>query len=342
MSRLTITHTTTYTYANAVSFSQLLLRLSPVDRAGQRVLEAGLTLDPPADDDDGFTDSFGNHLRVATILQPHATLDVTAACVIDRDEAPTLTLDQSVPWDAAAAAARQAGGLGAAPFAFPTDYTMADDAIEAYARKSFPAGARVLDGARDLTRRIHADFTYTPGVTTALTRAPAAFAAREGVCQDFAHIMLAGLRALGLPARYISGYIRTIPPEGQPRLIGADATHAWVAVWDPALGWIEFDPTNDAIPGADYAVLAQGRDYADAAPVTGIVVGSGGQTLSVGVTVRREGEEPASPADARPEDPHAEDLHADTRAADGAGADGAGTSESPGPTAPPPRASDAR
>ncbi|MEM6906205.1 MAG: transglutaminase family protein, partial [Pseudomonadota bacterium] len=171
------------------------------------------------------------------------------------------------------------------PFCYPSPMTQPTAEIEAYARESFPEGRPILAGAEDLTRRINADFQYLPGATSTDTMPAESFAARLGVCQDFAHVMLAGLRAMRLPARYVSGYLRTIPPEGQARLAGADATHAWVSVWEPAFGWVDFDPTNNMVPGLDHITLAWARDYADIAPVSGVVIGAGQQILSVGVDV---------------------------------------------------------
>lgn len=294
MARLGITHATHYAYGAAVSFSQHLLRLLPSDVPGQAVRAARVTCDPAPDEEIRLSDGFGNTVLVATITQPHTALTVRATSRIERAPAPSVDFDGSAAWERVVAAARRPEGLAAAPFAFPTDYTMPDGAIEAYAAASFPAGRPVLAGARDLTARIHRDFAYVPGATSTGTRAIESFAVREGVCQDFAHVMLAGLRALGIPGRYRSGYIRTIPPEEGTALVGADATHAWVSVWDPTAGWVDFDPTNDLIPGEDHATLACGRDYADAAPITGIVTGSGGQTLSVAVTVTREADDAAA------------------------------------------------
>ena len=171
------------------------------------------------------------------------------------------------------------------PFAFPSQMTAGDAAIEAYTRESFTAGRPVLAAAEELTHRIFEDFAYTPGATNADTLPVDSFAKKEGVCQDFAHVMLAGLRALRVPARYVSGYLRTHPPEGKERLQGADASHAWVSVWDPAFGWVDFDPTNDCVPGQDHVALAHGRDYSDVSPVKGVIVGGGDQEIDVSVSV---------------------------------------------------------
>ncbi|WP_339950844.1 transglutaminase family protein [uncultured Albimonas sp.] len=285
MSRLRVRHETRYVYGAPAAFSQHLLRLTPRDRADQKVISSELTVTPDPQELEWFEDGFGNRLGAATVYEPHDTLAIVAETVVERLPVPEILPGASMPWEDAAAAAAAPSGLAAALFAFPTRYTDADDAIEAYARRIFAPGRPVLEAARELCAAIHADFAYAPGATGADTVASASYAAREGVCQDFAHVMLAAMRALRLPCAYVSGYLRTIPPPGQARLIGADATHAWVSVWDPGLGWMQLDPTNDMEPGPDHVLAATGRDYADCAPVTGLVVGSGRQMLSVSVDV---------------------------------------------------------
>ncbi|MDF2235582.1 transglutaminase family protein [Albimonas sp. CAU 1670] len=308
MSRLRVRHETRYVYGAPAAFSQHLLRLTPVERPDQKVLSHSLTVTPEPQDLDRFDDGFGNHLATATVSEPHDTLEIVAETVVERLPAPEIMPGASTPWEAAAAAAAAPAGLAAALFAFPTRYTEADDAIEAYARRIFTPGRPVLEAARELCAAVHADFAYVPGATGADTIAAHSFAAREGVCQDFAHVMLAAMRALRVPCAYVSGYLRTLPPPGQERLIGADATHAWVSVWDPGHGWVQFDPTNDVEPGEDHVLAATGRDYADCAPVTGLVVGSGGQMLSVSVDVADPDEiaprpRPAAPAPGPGPDP---------------------------------------
>jgi len=285
MSRLRVRHETRYVYGAPAAFSQHLLRLTPRDRADQKVISTEVTVSPDPQELQWFDDGFGNRLGTATVYEPHDTLEIVAESVIERLPVTEIMPGASTPWEAAAAAAAAPAGLPAALYAFPTRYTDADDAIEAYARRIFTPGRPVLEAARELCSAIHADFAYAPGSTGADTVASDSYAAREGVCQDFAHVMLSAMRALRLPCAYVSGYLRTIPPPGQARLIGADATHAWVSVWDPGLGWMQLDPTNDMEPGPDHVLAATGRDYADCAPVTGLVVGSGGQMLSVSVDV---------------------------------------------------------
>ena len=160
----------------------------------------------------------------------------------------------------------------------------------AWCRESFAQNRPVLEAAVELMGRIRRDFKYEKDATEVTTTVAEAFASRKGVCQDFAHVMIAGLRGLGLPAAYVSGYIRTIPPPGKPRLEGADASHAWVSVWcGPEFGWLGLDPTNDQMIGDDHVVVARGRDYADVSPIDGVFVGSGDHELSVSVDVKPEG-----------------------------------------------------
>jgi transglutaminase-like putative cysteine protease len=159
--------------------------------------------------------------------------------------------------------------------------------LAAYARESFPAGRPLLDAVLDLTRRIHDDFTYDPRATTVATPLADVFRSRRGVCQDFAHLEIACLRSLGLPARYISGYLETIPPSGTPRLVGADASHAWLAVYGAGVGWIDVDPTNNVLPSNSHVTLAWGRDYGDVSPIRGVILGGAGHSLRVSVEVSR-------------------------------------------------------
>lgn len=286
---LEVSHRTLYRYASTAVFSQHLVRLTPLSGAGQRVLEAAVRITPEPDDVGSHTDMFGNVVHVATISRPHDALEILARSRLDRSEPNALIFATSAPWEETRNAALGIGGHSPvaelAPFAFPSQMTAPDRAIEAYARVSFRPRRPVLSAAGELSRRIHRDFAYLPGTTAADTLPAEAFAAKKGVCQDFAHVLLAAIRSLRVPARYVSGYLRTTPPPGQRRLVGADASHAWVAVWDPGLGWIELDPTNDCVPGANHVALAVGRDYCDVAPVSGFVVGAGQQTLSVGVDV---------------------------------------------------------
>ncbi|MEM7059459.1 MAG: transglutaminase family protein [Pseudomonadota bacterium] len=286
---LDVRHRTHYRYANSAVFSQHLLRLTPTVTPGQRVIMTDVKIDPEPDGIDTHRDMFGNVVHVATVSHPHEDLEIIATSRVERADRNALIFDTSAAWEKTRAAALGINGVSpvieVSPYAFPSAMTVADAEIEAYARDSFTANRPVLDAAQNLMRRINEDFEYTPGVTQFDTLPTESFRARKGVCQDFAHVMLAAMRSLRIPARYVSGYLRTTPPPGRARLKGADASHAWVSVWDPAFEWIDFDPTNNCVPGDDHVTLGQGRDYTDISPVSGIVVGAGRQVLSVGVDV---------------------------------------------------------
>jgi transglutaminase-like putative cysteine protease len=285
-----IRHVTNYAYEFPVSSATLSLRLTPRSGAGQRCLDHGLSIEPRPMTLRVETDFFGNAVTTATIdTGGLMALKVEAHARVDVARTPLAPSGGGPDWKAVATAALEQQSLAAeapAHFLFASPHIALSSPVTAYAAKSFAAGTRVVDGARDLSKRIRAEFAYSPQVTDVSTPLDQTFAERRGVCQDFAHIMIAGLRGLGLPAAYVSGYLRTIPPPGKPRLEGADATHAWVSVWCGAdIGWLGLDPTNAIDAGNDHIVLATGRDFSDVSPIYGVFVGSGAQELKVGVDV---------------------------------------------------------
>ena len=217
----------------------------------------------------------------------HLVIEAVSRVVVNTPSPPDPA--RSPAWETVRAdvlASRTLGPDGPATYLYPTRRTPASAPITDYARHSFGKGRAIVEAAVELMTRIRDDFSYDPEATTVSTPTVEAFEARHGVCQDFAHIMIAGLKGVGLPAAYVSGYLRTIPPPGQPRLEGADATHAWVSLWcGEALGWVGFDPTNALIVQNDHIVLAIGRDYSDVAPIDGIILAPGEQTLKVEVDV---------------------------------------------------------
>ncbi|MEM6676750.1 MAG: transglutaminase family protein [Pseudomonadota bacterium] len=284
-----VRHVTAYRYARPAAFSQHLLRLTPRETDDQRVLSTRIELTPRTEVSPE-RDMFGNTAHMATVTRPHESLTITATSRVERQAPSQFIFEAGAGWeqvrDQALGSSNAPPVPSVAPFIFPSAMTEPNAALRAYAAESLLPGRPLLAAASDLMSRIYRDFEYVPGATAADTLPEESFAVRRGVCQDFAHVMLACLRAFRLPARYVSGYLRTIPPEGQTRLEGADASHAWVAVWDPVFAWVDFDPTNDIVPGLDHVTLAWGRDFADVSPVSGLVVGGGAQTLSVGVDVR--------------------------------------------------------
>jgi transglutaminase-like putative cysteine protease len=283
-----IRQTTTHLYETAVTRARHALRLLPVARPGQRVTAAVLDIDPLPVSRRDAQDFFRNWTTVIEIEEPHETLTVKLAARVTVAPAEAIDAGASPPWDsmrADACASADVGPDSPVNYVHRSRQVTLDPAIRDYARTSFPPGRPVVAGAVELMQRIKDDFIYDPGATTVTTTPSAAFSARRGVCQDFAHVMIAGLRGIGLPARYVSGFLRTVPRPGTVRLEGADAMHAWVMVWCGAAGWRGLDPTNALIAGDDHIVLAIGRDYGDVAPINGVMFASGRQRLTTAVDV---------------------------------------------------------
>lgn len=285
-----VRQTTTYSYGAPVHFARQVLRMTPVDRAGhQTVIAHMLDLKPEPATLERGKDFFGNAVAWLTLDQPHEALHITTRSRVEVRTAPQPEAEATPTVEDVRAEALEQFDLGPeAPVhgLFPSRAILLDGAITDWCATSFASHRPVLEGGLELMHRIRDSFTYEPGATLVTTPPHEAFMKRRGVCQDFAQVMIAGLRGMGLPARYVSGYLRTVPPEGQPRLEGADATHAWVELWcGPDAGWIGLDPTNAIVAGDDHIILALGRDYADVAPVDGVIVASGDHALSVGVDV---------------------------------------------------------
>ena len=297
---LHVVHATTYDYASPVKTAQHLVHLRPSERSGQRLLRHALRVTPDPGPWTETVDVFGNTACFFGLQGAHDRLEVVADSVVETR--PPATLPESLPWEAARERLRYHRGAEfdpAAEFLFASPYVPRHQHFVNYARGSFVSGRPLLEAARDLTARIHADFEYVSQATDASTPALEALALRKGVCQDFAHVMLGCLRSLGLPARYVSGYLLTEPPPGVARLVGSDASHAWVSVYLPAEHgpgvWADLDPTNDRAPGEDYVTVAVGRDYSDVSPIRGVIHGGASHTLRVAVTVA-----PLAPAGAAP------------------------------------------
>ncbi len=298
-----IRQTTTYTYGVPVRAARQVLRLTPVDRgAHQHVIAHMLDTKPEPTDIEHGQDFFGNPVCYVTIDTPHKVLDITMKARIEVHDVPLPDPLETPIIDLVRAEAFNSFDLSpASPVhaLFPTRHIPIDPAITDWTAESCPADRPILVAGLELMHRINKAFTYLPGSTDVRTLPSEAFAAKKGVCQDFAQVMIAGLRGMGLPARYVSGYLRTVPPPGQARLAGADATHAWAEVWCGAdFGWIGLDPTNAIPAGEDHIILAIGRDYADVSPVDGVILASGQHRLAVGVDVipveRPQADAPAS------------------------------------------------
>lgn len=287
-----ITHTTKYTHSEAVPVCHNVVHFAPRNLQYQTCEKFQLMIHPEPFEVLSRFDYFGNQVSYFSIDHAHSSLTVTAASDVKVLERAELAAEATPPWEAVVAFLRDSNRtqqtLDAYQYAFSTRRTKPFPALAEYAKESFPAKQPILEGALDLTARIHKDFSYDPRATTVQTPIRDVFDDRRGVCQDFAHLQLGCFRALGLSARYVSGYLRTHPPAGKPRLVGADASHAWVSVFCGEQGWVDLDPTNNVRASSDHITLAWGRDYDDVCPVQGVIVGGGEHRMSVSVDVAPE------------------------------------------------------
>lgn len=286
-----VTHRTTYRYQDKVVLCHNSACLLPRDTPVQYFRGGDLKVSPQPSVLYRYQDFFGNTLHYFSVQSPHEVLTVTADSTVEILHSGLVPLPaHSPPWEQARdaiAADTSNEGLHARAYVLASPYVEPLPQLVDYARESFPPARPVLDAVRELMQRIFTDFTYDPGFTTLVTPLASVFEHRRGVCQDFAHLMLACLRGLGLAARYVSGYLETLPPPGQTKLQGSDASHAWIAVYVPDHGWTDFDPTNYQIPTQQHITTAWGRDYSDVTPLKGVIFGGGGHILEVAVDVER-------------------------------------------------------
>jgi transglutaminase-like putative cysteine protease len=283
-----VRHRTTYRYVQDVSQSWHIAHLALRDTPLQRVKGSTISFDQEAATRVRRPDYFGNPCEWFSFDQPHTHLEILAESRVTVDAAPERASRDSLTWEevrASLEAPSDDAARDAVQFLFDSPMTTFKSDIAAYARESFPAGRPLLAGAMELMHRIHADFRYDTTVTDAATPVDQVFEIRAGVCQDLAHVGIACLRSLGLPVRYVSGYLLTHPPAGMPRLIGSDASHAWFSVFAPPFGWVDLDPTNAVIVSDGHVTAAWGRDYGDVAPVAGIILGGNDHVIDVGVDV---------------------------------------------------------
>lgn len=286
--KLEVSHRTSYRYRAPVAQSHHVVHLKPRVLPEQAVLNHSLLIEPAPVSQTVITDYFGNAAVLLRIEDEHTELVVHARSTVDVQPMPLPDLLQSPRWDerATLAAASNSGiDIAVRQFVCRSRHVPTSPAIEAFARGSFPTGRRVLEGAMHLTRRIFDEFEFDPKATDVSTPLAHVLGIRRGVCQDFAHLAIAALRSLGIPARYVSGYLMTRPPAGQVKLKGADASHAWLSVWAPRTGWVDFDPTNGIIPQGEHITVAYGRDYEDISPISGVLLGGGNQSIAVAVDV---------------------------------------------------------
>jgi transglutaminase-like putative cysteine protease len=289
---LSVHHDTDYAYAAPVESAQHAACLVPRETPWQRVKHWSLEIDPLPDgwqsSDDAAQrlrrDAWGNAHLVFGHARVHQHLRVSSRFEVALSARPNPDPQRGPAWEAAVVPSGRHLDE-ASEFALASPYALPDAGLEAFARRAFTPGRVLADAGLALMHQIYEELRYLPASTSVATRAAQALAQRSGVCQDFAHVFIAGARSLGLSARYVSGYLLTRPPPGQPRLIGADASHAWVELWCPEQGWLALDPTNNRPADLDHVTLAHGRDYADVAPLRGVLRGGGQATLKVAVTV---------------------------------------------------------
>jgi transglutaminase-like putative cysteine protease len=290
--RLTVTHRTTYRYSTLVETAQHLATIRPLELPWQRVLAHRERIEPAPSYQTSRCDAFGNEVLYFSFDAPHDYLQMTSeTSVLLTPRYASLDIDTTPAWEDVAQTLRYtAGGAfhAESEFCFASPNIALQPALRAYALESFAPGAAVLGGAIDLMHRIHADFAYRPSATAFDTPAARAFELRHGVCQDFAQVMIGCMRSIGLAARYVSGYLRNDPPAGAPAMIGADASHAWVSLFVPAVGWVDLDPTNDVLADVGHVTLAIGRDYSDVSLLRGVILGGGAHRVDVAVGVCAE------------------------------------------------------
>jgi transglutaminase-like putative cysteine protease len=287
-----IAHTTAYAYAGSVSVSHHVLRLAARPTPRQQCLEHTLTVEPSPALTSVHGDYFGNTAHFITVEQPHSRLVVTSRNRVALGPAFIPEPTETPSWESVSACCRvdhSGAALEAHEFIYPSPLVPDNAAFADYAAPSFAKNRPVLDAVTHLTSRIWNDFKFDATATTVATSVAQFFQQRRGVCQDFAQFQVACLRSRGLPARYVSGYLETDPPPGQPALRGVDASHAWVSFFCPGLGWIDVDPTNNCLPSLRHITVGWGRDYSDVCPISGVLVGGESQTLRVSVDVQALG-----------------------------------------------------
>ena len=286
--RFQVSHITHYDYDFNVTLSQQLLYLTPRSFTFQQCQSHQLVIDPLPAERQQNQDYFGNITDYFSIQTPHKTLTVSSYTEVQL--LPRLTLDvmqNSRPWESVRDELQleYVKNAEAHAYLFSSPNVACSDALAEYARQSFTPGKQLVPAAFDLTQRIFSEFEFDPNATDVGTPLSQVLANKRGVCQDFSHLMIGCLRSIGLACRYVSGYILTKPPEGQPKLIGSDASHAWVSLYSPVYGWVDFDPTNNCLVQHEHITVAWGRDFSDVSPMRGVVLGGGAHSLDVSVTV---------------------------------------------------------
>ena len=289
--RYRVRHATRYAYGAPVDLAAHMVHLRPRPLRWQRVVSERIVTAPLSARRHDGTDHFGNRVTWLFLDLPHADFEVTSEAVVEVMFPDPPSPGDTPPWEMVVEDARGTDGWRASEFRFDSPMAPAQHDSHAYAAVSFKPGRPVLEALLELNARIKADFKFRAGVTTVSTPVSQVMQRREGVCQDFTHVMISALRGMGLPARYVSGYIRTRPPPGQARRQGADQSHAWVGCWlGPQLGWVDLDPTNGIVVRDEHVVLGWGRDFGDVSPVRGVILGGGHHSVTVSVDLEPDGE----------------------------------------------------
>lgn len=285
MPRYVISHRTSYSYGSPVIQSNHLLHLAPRAVPHQRILDHGITFDPAPAWRSNRTDYFGNPITLISLEDEHTAFEVISKSEIEVSVVPPPDYLETTPWEEVAS-----GRVPKAPsieqYVCASPFCPVTPALQAFARSVIGERVPVLEAARLLMKHIYDEFDFDNATTDVATPVKKVMEQKSGVCQDFAHLQIAALRSLGVPARYVSGYILTHPPEGEKKLEGSDASHAWVAVWAPETGWVDFDPTNNLVNSPEHIAIAYGRDFADVSPISGVLLGGGTHSVGVAVDVR--------------------------------------------------------
>lgn len=289
--RYKVKHTTTYQYEGHVNVCQNMARLTPLTNENQQCLVSRFDVQPAPQTMQSHTDAFGNTVSYFEITRPHKELVITVESEVEvKSRSQKELFSDDMPWDAVSELLKKPladGSVMVRDYCLPSNLVPIIGGVREYALESFTPGRPIIESTNELMKRIFEEFKYDPSFTTISTPLEKVLKHKKGVCQDFSHLAIACLRSLGLPARYVSGYIETLPPEGEEKLEGSDASHAWFAVYTPTNGWRHFDPTNNLVPADQHIELAIGRDFADVTPLKGVIYGGGAHELDVAVDVRR-------------------------------------------------------
>ncbi len=289
MSRLyRVSHTTRYRYTEAVMLCHNQARMTPANDRGQQCRRSVFSVDPPPADMSEYTDYFGNRVTYFDVESPHDSLSVQVVSEVQTADALSQTdFDGSRAWETVCAdlASDSDEVVEAREFQLTSPLVPVGADVASLVDAAFTPGRPVVEALAALTHEIYTQLEYDPVATTVSTPLSSVLRRQRGVCQDFAHVAIACLRRVGLAGAYVSGYLETLPPPGQEKLVGSDASHAWFSAFVPGMGWLDFDPTNDAMPDDRYVVVARGRDYSDVPPLKGVVFGGGSMRLHVGVDV---------------------------------------------------------